>query len=304
MLVENITRRIDIPPQLIGMNAKPVGFCDAFGNFHDLMSRVAGPLDFSLLRTQSPTQSAIQSASPPPAHHLGYQPELDIVSLKRRIEQIRDQRNTMSRIFDLDIPLDKIAKVKQCMVMDVALINKYTIGCPKIDSRGMSVHTIKMDTVGNIVKSFSYFMECLEFAYMQYQLAQYGLAPVMIKLPDLHLNKDFSEYLSGTQYDDKYQYTCERARTILVDASIGNTFSSESMRRMQDILYIIGIDWTDSHLGNIGWIGNRVVLIDMGILRCQGTHYEHLDKTVQSVSENVTVLDPCGNEMTARANII
>jgi hypothetical protein len=227
-------------------------------------------------------------ASIPPAIT---QSELDAISLRRRLDQISDLREDKSEYrfgqFEPKIPPEYMAYVRARLHVTSQQDSKYTTAKQGYYCTGISVSRVYANDDGNIVKVYMYPDEGMMLAYRQYKLAQIGLAPPVIELPDMLLN---CSGIENSHYRHSIEYISGKAHLFNCTLE-GTDFAVECRDKMQSILDLAGIYWSDGHTGNIGIYNQQIVIIDTGAMVCEEPHWERIPKCYKD--KNGTEFSEC-----------
>jgi hypothetical protein len=193
------------------------------------------------------------------------QEELDIKPLERRLIQAFDQRDRYVDVgfsYKDKIPLDIRQRIVEGLTFPADAIEANTTLTPKSYYCGISVSDVHIKEDGHVYKGYCYPSDAIEMAYRQYRLAEIGIAPPIIELPDLYLNVDFSTYETALYHNELASFVSRRARILGYNCS--GRFASACQRRIRLVRDALGIDWHDTHCGNIGFCGNHLVILDLG----------------------------------------
>ncbi len=212
------------------------------------------------------------------------QSELDATSLRRRLDQISDLRDDKSERkfgqFEPTIPPEHMASVQRFLHVTPEQDHEFTIKRRKEYFGGISVDNAIVNDDGDIVKEYLYPDEAMMLAYRQYKLAQIGLSPPVIELPDMLLNCSGIEgtgYIHRVRYISKLAHVFKCHNTTASYGAADDTFAVECRDRMCQVLDMLGIYWSDSHTGNLGIYNEQIVIIDTGAMVSeQPPHWERI----------------------------
>lgn len=117
------------------------------------------------------------------------------------------------------------------------------------------------------------YVNCYQF---QKRLAEFGLAPAVFE--------EFELTYKGVHY---YAFVTERAEIVVDNTNDDEDFGrcnnlkgdtlrpfSDGERELLDALNALGLHWNDSHWGNLGFLGDRCVVID-----CDPKYFKVLNKS-------------------------